>query len=307
MTCVSLMAAPPPPERGADVVAQYVGSRPNQTVKGHSGITVVGLKIIHSATTSEIKGVAIPNDEPKKGETAKPKKEVDDAVKKLKEGEYVKAGYGESTLGPTLYSIEPYDLKPGEDTKNGYVFSKTFEKGAGKTVIFTKFGVEYPFAVPTRRGEKGVMELDPDIAAAVDKLTEGSSYWVQTGPGKKLVAIEPYTDPQIGKLLKLKEKDPEGHRTLEADIEMDGGKTITVKVPSKTVGTATVFDTVVSGELRSMHANSMVEFRTHDDGGNTLLREIQAAPKNVDKKPAEAAKPDATKKEPAKKEAAAAK
>ncbi|HZK81089.1 MAG TPA: hypothetical protein VFC46_08485, partial [Humisphaera sp.] len=238
--CVFLWAASS--VRADDVIAQYEGSGPGNA-GGHS-VTMVGLKLIAGKKNVS---VAIPNDEPKKGETAKPKKELDDAVKKLTKGQYVKAGVAISTLGPTLVSIEAYDAKPGEDTENGYVFSKTFEKAGGKTVIFTKFGQEYSFAVPMVKGQKG-MELDPEIAAAVDKLTEGSSYWVQK-VGNKLSAIEPYTDPQVGKLLKVKDKDPEGKKVLEADIEMDGGKTITVKVPSKTVGKATILDSIVSSEL----------------------------------------------------------
>jgi hypothetical protein len=289
--CVLLSAAAP--AWAEDVIAQFEGSGPGNA-GGHM-VTMVGLKILVNKKTMAF---AIPNDEPKKGETAKPKKELDDAVKKLTKGQYVKAGVATSSLGPTLVSIEAYDAKPGEDTENGYVFSKTFEKAGGKTVIFTKFGQEYSFVVPTRKGEKGVMELDPDIAAAVDKLTEGSSYWVQK-VGNKLSAVEPYTDPQVGKLIKIKDTEVDGHKVPSADVETDGGKTVTLLVPVKAVGKSFVTDTVVNSELHRVHLNTMVEFRTHEDGGNTWLREIMTAPKTTEKKPADAAKPEAAKKDAA--------
>ena len=192
-------------------------------------------------------------------------------------------------LGPTLTSITPYDAKPGEASVNGYVFQKTFEKPSGKSqntsVSLTKFGKEYRFSVPMKKGEKGELAEDPDILAAIGKLQEGNSVWVKTA-GSKLVIIEPYNDPLLGKLDKLSTTEVNGVKIPSADIQTDDGKTITVLVPGTRRGKMFVVDSAVSAELHKIKPSSAVQFWSHDDGENHVwLREISLAPKASDTPP----------------------
>lgn len=230
-----------------------------------------------------------------KGKTpAKTLPALDNAVKKLQQGDYVKIGVDRTNLGITLMSIERYDPKPGEMSDGGYIFSKTKEKMRGgttlTTIVLTKFGKEFEFAIPLVKGDKpGEMVQDPEIVKAIGALQEGSSVWAQTTGGTsnpKIVAIEPYTDPQVGKLLKIKETEIDGHRVPQAQVDNEG-KEISLLVPGKVVGKMFVPDRAINAELYKLRPGAQIEFRAHDDGGNLWLREIGIAPKELDAPPAD--------------------
>lgn len=300
MLALPLIPARAEPAQGEDVIAKYEGTG-TTSIRGYPAMTVK-LELVGSGKRASL---TIPNDEDKGAKGQKPaapmpRKELADAVKKLTVGEIVKAGVAMSKdLGPTLTSIDAYEAKPGEATPNGYVFEKTFEKPTGKltntSVRLSKFGAEYTFSVPTKKGEKpGEIVEDPDIMAALGKLTEGSSVWVKAA-GSKLVIIEPYNDPQNGKLGKVGTTEVEGSKVPSAEIEVEGGKTITVLVPGVQKGKMFVVDISVAGELRKLKAGAAVQFWSHEDGDKIWLRDIGPAPK-VAAEPAPAPEKKTTKK-----------
>ena len=280
----SVVAVPAAP--GADdVIARYVGTTPG-TASGHK-VLMLGVTVVSNGKNARI---PIPNEDPKKIGDAVPKADLDTAIKKLTVGQVVKISIDPANkdYGPCLSTIEPYDTKPGEDTPNGYVFSKTFPgpNDTIKAVVLTKFGVEYSFTIGTVKDEKGAQVQDPDLVAAVGKLSPDAGVWVQT-VGKKIVAIEPYAEPQTGKVTKLIDADVNGHKVKSAEIDGDDGKPVTVYVPGKEVGKAFVPDNLVLAQLAKVKVGSQVEFRAHEDGDKLWLREISAVKAGA-KKPAEA-------------------
>jgi hypothetical protein len=156
-------------------------------------------------------------------------------------------------------------------------------------VVLTKYGVERTLTVAMHKGEKG-QEADPDLVAAIGKLQEGAPVWIQA-QGKTLNIIEPYVEPQSGKISKFGDTEVDGHKVKSADIETDGGKTVTVLVPGKAAGKAFVPDATVMAEYGKVKAGNEVEFRVHEDGDKLWLREISAV-KTPAKKPMEKAAAD---------------
>lgn len=276
-----------------DIVVRYRGTSKG-TAHGHP-VTMLDIASLDGASTA----VAIPNDE---GKTPQPRKELMTVVGKLQPNAIVKVGIEPSSLGPTLTSIEPYDAKPGEDTPHGYVFEKTYEK-PGKTpvttIFLTKFGKEYPFTVSTRRNpDTKQMEQDPEVMDAVAKLQEGNSVWI-SALGSKLVAIMPYTEPSIGKIVKIGDTEIDGHKVPSADIETDNNKTVTVVVPVKPVGKNVVPDATVNGQLHKFRPQAEVAYRVREDAKTKdllWLMEISAAPKNSEKPASKVPEKDSPKK-----------
>lgn len=196
-TSMVVRAQDKPPEEG---VLRFRGATARMPVNGRQ----------HLVMQAEIPGgravqVAVPNNDENRP-NYNPKKDLADAIKALKPGDLIKVSLDPGRPMPLLRSVDPYDIKPGEDTPNGFVFKNTYDQGSGrsKTIVveLTKFGQPITLAIPTRKNEKGDVEPDPDILAAVNLMKEGDSVWAQFS-GKTLIAIDLYKDPSTGKLLKL--------------------------------------------------------------------------------------------------------
>jgi hypothetical protein len=263
-----------------DVMARFEGTE--QGNRGGQQVTIVVATAL--ANGQRIK-LAVPNETPRGAKapaTPAPKKEIMTAVGKLKAGDICKLDVGkEGTLGFVVTSIEPYDAKPGEDTPNGYVFSKTYDKPgkvASTLVVLTKLGVEHQFTIAMKKDEKGVMAQDPDVVAAIGKLQPGNTVWIQQQGKSVLTVIEPYVEPQNGKLGKVGETEIDGHKVPSAEVETDGGKTVTLLVPVNQVGKLFVPDRTIKAELGKVRMGSQVQFRVHEDGDKLWLREITPAP-----------------------------
>jgi hypothetical protein len=257
-----------------DMVVRFEGTSTGNA-KGHAVAILLASQPGKSGGTAKI---FVPNQDLKAMKPT-PRTELDGVIKKLTVGQIIKISVDDTKeYGLALTSIMPYDAKPGEDTPNGYVFSKSFpgkKDGTLGAIILTKFGVEYSFGVAMRKDEKGAQVQDPDVIAAINGLKEDSGVWVQLA-GKNIVAIEPYTAPLTGKVGKLLEADVDGHKVKSAEIETDGGKTVTIYVPGKEVGKSFVPDSLVLAQLNKVKAGSSVEFRVHEDGDKMWLREITA-------------------------------
>ncbi|HZL35012.1 MAG TPA: hypothetical protein VFC78_06865 [Tepidisphaeraceae bacterium] len=265
------------PARGLaeDVVARYAG-----TAQGNShGHAVMMLRV--TTMGGSVVSVPIPNGDAKKA-TPTPSKDVMDMLKAMKRGTLVKISVEkDEKLGMQLQSVDEYKPQPGEDTPNGYVFSKTIDKPAGKTtntiVVLTKFGQPFPFTVPLKKGDGGVMAPDPELMDTITKLQADSPVWAQH-KGNQLLAIEPYTEPQLGKVTKMGETEVDGHKVRSAEVDQDG-KVTTLLVPGKALGKRWVPDSLVLAQLAHVRAGAMVAFRTREDGDKVWLREIGPAPK----------------------------
>lgn len=262
------------PEEG---VLRFRGATPRMPVNGRQ----------HLVVQAEIPGgramqVAVPNNDENRP-NYNPKKDLADAIKALKPGDLIKVTLDPARPMPLLRSVDAYDIKPGEDTPNGFVFKNTYDQGSGRNktvaVELTKFGQSIVLTIPTRKNEKGDVETDPDILAAVNLMKEGDSVWAQFS-GKTLTAIDLYKDPSTGKLLKLGETEVDGHKVRSAEVDQDG-KSITLLVPGKLTGKMWSADPAILRELQRLKPNTMIAYRAREDGDRLWIREIGPAPKTA--------------------------
>jgi hypothetical protein len=239
----------------------------------------------HVIVQAEVPGgraaqVAVPNQDENRP-ALDPRKDLMETLKSLKPGDLVKVTLEPGRQMPFIQSAEPYELKPGEDTPNGYVFKSSYDQGAGRNktpvVELTKFGRTIVVGIATRKNEKGETEPDPDLVAAVNLMKQDDPVWAQIN-GKVLTAIDLYKDPSQGKLLKLGETEVDGHKVKSADVDQDG-KSVTLLVPGKTTGKNWIADSTVLRELQRLRPNTIVEYRVREDGDHLWLREIMPAPK----------------------------
>ena len=239
----------------------------------------------HMIVRAEIPGggavqVAVPNQDENRP-ALDPRKELMDTLKSLKAGDLIKVKLEPAGQMRFIQTVEPYEMKPGEDTPNGYVFESSYDQTNGRNkfpvVELSKFGRRIVLTIATKKNEKGETEPDPDIVAAVNLLQPGDSVWAQSN-GKALTAIDHYKDPTQGKLLKLGETEVDGHKIKSADVDQDG-KTVTLLVPGKTTGKNWVPDATVLRELQRIRPNTVVAYRVREDGDHLWLREIMPAPK----------------------------
>ena len=240
----------------------------------------------------QIARVAIPN---KGGNRVQydPDNHLSDAVQDLKSGDLVEISVEMPHLGrpAMLRSIKPYELKPGEDQPNGYVFAGTDEKQSGSStqtiVELTKLGQKFKVSVARTKSAAGDYESDPKIVSDLAQFKEGDSVFAEISGGT-LVTIEPYTEPQLGKLIKIDETEVDGHKVKTAHIDQDG-KTIDAMVPGKMNGRTWSADTMVLRELSRLKPGEQVQFRAKDDSGKSWIRSIEPAPKNAAEIPAQPA------------------
>lgn len=207
-------------------------------------------------------------------------------VKGFKPGDYVKITYAMAGAPPgaVMSAIVPYTLKPGEEEANAFIFAQTYDRREGKQtytmVDVRKFEQPLTLMIPNHKDKNGDMSADPEMAATVGALKEGDVILVDavnTQPKPSIKHIELYTAPQSGKVVKIDDPaDLDGNKTASVDIDADG-KTITAFVPGKIDGKKFTVDNKVMGELKKVHKDGEVTFRTTDENGKTFLRAIAPA------------------------------
>ena len=136
----------------------------------------------------QVARVAIPN---KGGNRVQydPDNHLADAVQDLKPGDLVEISVEMPRLGrpAMLRSIKPYELKPGEDQPNGYVFAGTDEQQSGSStqtiVELTKLGQKIKVSVARTKSAAGAYEADPKIVSDLAQFKEGKTIDAMV-PGK---------------------------------------------------------------------------------------------------------------------------
>jgi hypothetical protein len=227
--------------------------------------------------------VPIPNNNEDRSEYD-PNQKLVETVQDLKPGDLIEVSVDrQRPPHPTVVRrIRPYELKPGEDQPNGYIFKGSEEKTIGKSkktlVTLGKLGQTIVAEVPDKKGTGGTIEPDPDMIAAMNQLKEGDSVWVEMN-GKMLALIEAYVEPITGKFTKYTESEVEGHKLRALEIDQDG-KTLTLLVPGRANGKAWITDSNVTRQLSRVRPGTMVQYRAKEDGEKNWLRSIEPAPKS---------------------------
>ncbi len=213
-----------------------------------------------------------------------PDRKMADVVQDLKPGDLIEVSvdHPRPSHPALIRRIKPYELKPGEDQPNGYIFQGSEEKTVGRSkrtvVTLGKLGQTIAAEVPDKKGAGGALEFDPDILAAVNQLKEGSSVWVEM-TGRSLTLIEPYVDPVVGKFTKYTDTEVDGRKLRSLEIDQDG-KTVTLLVPGRSNGKTWVSDSNVTRQLTRVRPGMTVQFRSKEDGDKNWLRSIEPAPKS---------------------------
>ncbi|MDB5329726.1 MAG: hypothetical protein JWP03_877 [Phycisphaerales bacterium] len=280
-----------------ETVAKF-GAMSKGNAAGHQAYMIIALGV-----NGKQLSLVVPNEDDRKPMPV-PKAEVYDVAKGLKSGDWIKVSYDSMPPLLVIKTLETYTLKPGEDTPNGYVFRGAADKEVGKAkntyVTVTKFGQEMVFAIATRKIEKGGTEPEPELQTAANNFKEGDAVWIQL-QGKTVTAIEPYTQPLTGKVVKVSETEVDDHKTPSAEVDQEG-KTLTLLVPGKLNGKIWTPDPKLAGEVKKLKPGAAIQFRTHEEGDKVWVREIGLAPKGppAPKAPAVGAKDKEMAKENAK-------
>lgn len=181
----------------------------------------------------------------------------------------------------TLTSISTYSPKPGEEQPDGFVFVEDkIDDPAHAKVTLSKLGVKSTFNILAQKDESGAMTLDPLMTAALDKIKEGDSVWIEKANSGTLSAILSWSEPDRGKLLKIEPADVNGQSGIAVQID-NGGKTITALVPGHVHKGKWISDPKVLSAARRFRTGATVIFRVQADGDKTWLRDIHPEPRPI--------------------------
>jgi hypothetical protein len=288
------------------VVAKYLGSRQMQFgLKPH-------MVVFFDTMSGQHLQMGIPNI---KEDIAKvdPVKDKLDEINSLAAGDIVKLNYSKPDDNkpesvPMLGKVALYPMVPGMELPNAYVFHEMYphtdEQQKTSTLVDAKrFDEMVTFTLPVKKDTSGNMVADPDLVASLQKIKEGQLVLIDASEGstkRMMRGIEVYNTPRTGTIKAIDNAAQlEGNKTAEADIDVDG-KEIKVFVPGHLDGKKWILDFKVNGLLHHFKAGASVVFRTVDDNGTTLLRDIKPAPKDdsaqANAKPASAPRTNNTKK-----------
>ena len=202
------------------------------------------------------------------------------SLKDLKGGEYLNIEVTKRDNKQVVTAFTMYELKPGEDEENVYIFKGTTEDKMHIVLKATKLGKEYAFVVPSIK-EKDRLVPKPDFQVVTD-LTDGDSVEIQasgTGPSAVAKVIRKYEEPKIGTFVKLSEETVEKVRTTKVAIKDDSDAEQTLTVQARNPG--------LLAKLKKFKftEGDKVQYRTADEKGTTVLIDIKPAAKDATSRP----------------------
>jgi hypothetical protein len=183
-------------------------------------------------------------------------------------------------------SLGPYELHPGENLPNVYLFVETSVDSDAKppaTVVkvykLEKFA---SLAIPNVRDkDSGKLAADPELLAKTGKFAKAESIEVtlRGGGAPTIKTIDKYALPQAAVYTKLTEADVEGGTTPAVEVIVDTAAT-TLLVPGKKDATGKwVSDPALTAAVKRFKKDDKVTVRFLSDGDKNWLKEITRAPK----------------------------
>ena len=191
----------------------------------------------------------------------------------------VKFAVEKKTKQAVMSNMTVYEMKPGEDEPNVFVFDKIKDppKGdkSGMTPIgVTKFRENVEFVIPAVRGSNGKLGPNEDLLKAVKAFKSGDSVEIQYVTGKMTVkSIKKYAPPRWARFVKLT-KETVGEQELKA-VEVDAyGNTLTLVVAPK--------DSSLLGKFNSLKKDTPITFKSNTDSKGTIwLTGVTIQPKDA--------------------------
>jgi len=230
--------------------------------------------------------LVVPNRDMNKGDKIDPLPQVLDNVRPLKKGDVIKIELDDTKPKPFVTYVKPYKLKPGETDPRAFVFENSFRKEEGRStytaVVLSRFDEHTTYAVQQKRDKDGDMASDAAILDLLPKLKSGEVVEAEIKDGGRtpvLTSLERYAPPQTGKFVKMAEQDVEGQKAPAVELEREG-KPLTALVAGKMQGKRWVADPKVLAAAKKLKPEAEVVFRTRDDDGKVVLKDIEPAPKS---------------------------
>ena len=275
--------------RGADkMVGRWEGSRPE--VYGGSPRVVMYVVAMAGKYVEEGKEMKLGlyNQDDSK-HVPNPDSAIGDTIKAFQPGDYVALEWkkDEAHDGVAMaIKVDAYKTLPGEEQPNGYVFknveTRTENQHDYTFVNVTKFGAPQGTGRDREEGSEGGIGNRSGPERGDSETTEGGRFPRGHDPMKPdliLVGVEPYTPPQTGLIKAIKTAQYLNNRTPAAEIELADGNTVEAVIGGKMDGKKFISDKSMAKALNKFHSGSKVVFRVVDDNGVSVLRDIQAVPK----------------------------
>ncbi len=206
-------------------------------------------------------------------------------IKDCKPGDVFEVKYAEDkkTKQDVMSDMKVYEMKPGEDDPNVFIFDKVIDPPKGdKTGInaigVTKFRENVNFLIPAVRGTDGKLGPNESMMKTVKAFKSGDSVEIQSvqyQPGKMAIkTIKKYEPPRWARFVKLTKQTVEGQGELTA-VEVDAyGNTLTLVIDRK--------HSALKGKFNSVKKDTPITFKsTTDDKGTIWLNSATIQPKDA--------------------------
>lgn len=268
-TLVLVLALLAAPALADTAVCKFVGAKEG-TPWGHHALVITVAPV--SGGTVEL---VVPNKDP-----MNPKFDPVDAiatlVKAAKAGDIMEATWADFKGKNMLSALKNYDLKPGEDEPNVYVFAKSSTVKNGKDEIpaveVTKLGKDSTFTVPMPKGADGKPAADPDITKVIAGLKKGDSVEIIPAPGggntPAIKTIKAYEPPKKGEFVELG-KQTVGQTEYQT-VELKDSTTKILIPPADA--------TNLLAKLKPIKAGTTISCKVRTDDKGTWLVDVKLAP-----------------------------
>jgi hypothetical protein len=265
----------PAPDQGLSGVFKFAQVK-QDSAWGKTFLVVLGTPAMGGNATDMI----VPN---KDVSSAKlnPNDQMADLLKNAKQGDYLDVTADKFQGRWMLRSLKTYDLKPGEDEQNVFIFaSKTDQKVGQETfsaINVTKFGQQYKMLVPNKKNTDGKVGPSEDMVKAIDAFTSGDAVEIlgdKVGANLMIRSIKLYELPKkyiFSKIAKQKVDDKE----LTGVEVKDGETPVVLLVNPKDANASTLLR-----KLLDFKADQPVIIRSTKDG---WIVDIKAGPKDAPK------------------------
>ncbi|HEY8668323.1 MAG TPA: hypothetical protein VIL86_16860 [Tepidisphaeraceae bacterium] len=222
--------------------------------------------------------IAVPNDPPMGGYNPSPA--AARVVKDLKSNDLIQVRTEKMGAIPSLTQIDPYRLKPGEDTPRGFLFIESKEEKVGgqdvTVVVLEKFGQQATVVVSAKKGADGKMAPDSALMDAINGLKRDDVVNAEVKTGGRnatLISIEPYVEPLHGEFVKSTQTEVDGKKMPAIEIK-GTDKTDTILVPGVDKQGKWITDAKILDLVKHFKTGQTVDYRVKEEGEKLWLKEI---------------------------------
>ncbi|HUT61984.1 MAG TPA: hypothetical protein VNA25_29450 [Phycisphaerae bacterium] len=233
----------------------------------------------------------IPNTNPRENRL-NPSEVIMNVVKELKRGDLIEVTVAEFMGNSLLRSVRRYDLKPGENEPNVFVFEKMVQEKLGRQeydgIVVSKYGSPQTVLIPIRKNKEGKPASDEQLLEAARQFKEGDSVELEVqaaGRTVMLKSIYRYEPPKRGTFVRIVQQKVNDEDCMGIEIQGEDGNQV-VLIPNNQIGRGKPFpDRQLAGQARSLRPGKAFLYKTRQDDKGTWLRQIRPAPREPATRP----------------------